>query len=180
MIEHSVERDKKIRVYDNLFTAEERGNFYAYANASYFRLGWADGPIVENQSYRFLHSIYSDEDVRNLGIIESIKNTEAAHELDGHKIVKCILNLSTAADANFLHVHPEDKILLYYVNLEWRDGWHGETLFFTENHKDIVFAAPYTPGRLISFNAKIPHTIRPQSHLAHFYRFTLAIILNKC
>lgn len=180
MIEHTVERNKKIRVYDDLFTAEERGNFYSFANNSYFKLGWGDGIIHENTIHRFLHSTYSDQDLNNLGIIKAIKNTEAAHELDGFKIAKCILNLSTAADANFLHVHPEDKILLYYVNLEWHDGWHGETLFFTENYKDIVFAGPYTPGRLISFDAKIPHTIRPQSHLAHFYRFTLAIILNKC
>lgn len=180
MIEYTLELDKKIRVYDDLFTAEERGNFYGFANHSYFKLGWADGAIVENQIHRFLHSSYSDEDINNMGIINAIKNTEAARELEGYKIVKCVLNLSTAADANFLHVHPEDKILLYYVNLEWRDGWHGETLFFTQNHKDIVFASPYTPGRLISFDPKIPHTIRPQSHIAHCYRFTLAIILNKC
>lgn len=180
MIEHTVELNKKIRVYDDLFTAEERSNFYGFANSSYFRLGWADGAIVENQIHRFLHSTYSNDDLIRLGILDAIRNSEAAHELDGYTTSKCILNLSTPADANFVHVHPEDKILLYYVNLEWRDGWHGETLFFTENHKDIVFASPYTPGRLISFDAKIPHSIRPQSHLAHFYRFTLAIILNKC
>ena len=69
---------------------------------------------------------------------------------------------------------------MYYVNLEWRDGWHGETLFFDESCKDIVYASPYTPGRVIAFDAKIPHTIRPQSHLASFYRFTLALVYTKC
>lgn len=180
MIEYTLELNKKIRVYDDLFSATQRNHFYQFADNSYFKLGWADGAIAENQIHRFLHSKYSPKDVENLGIINAIKNTEASHELDGYNIVKCILNLSTAADANFVHVHPEDKILLYYVNLEWRDGWHGETLFFTENHKNIAFASPYTPGRLISFEANIPHTIRPQSHLASFYRFTLAIILNRC
>lgn len=180
MIEHIVELNKKIRVYDDLFNAHQRSEFYKFANSSYFKIGWADGPIHENTIHRFLHSSYSDKDLDNLGIIDAIKNTEAAHELEGYKIAKCVLNLSTAADANFIHDHPEAKILLYYVNLEWHDGWHGETLFFTENHKNIAFASPYTPGRLISFDAKIPHSIRPQSHLAHFYRFTLAIILDKC
>lgn len=180
MIEYTLEHDKKIRVYDDLFTADQRDKFYVFANNSFFKLGWADGTIIENQIHRFLHSIYSNDDIETMGILDAIRNTEAAHELDGYKIAKCILNLSTASDANFTHVHPEDKILLYYVNLEWRDGWHGETLFFSENKKNIVFASPYTPGRLISFDAKIPHTIRPQSHLASFYRFTLAIVLNKC
>jgi hypothetical protein len=180
MIEHTLEHNKKIRVYDDLFTSDQQDKFYTYANSSYFRLGWADGTIIENQIHRFLHSTYSNEDMVNLGILDAIRNTEAAHELDGYKIEKCILNLSTASDANFTHTHPEDKILLYYVNLEWRDGWHGETLFFSENKKNILFASPYAPGRLISFDAKIPHTIRPQSHLASFYRFTLALVLNKC
>ena len=66
------------------------------------------------------------------------------------------------------------------MNLEWRDGWHGETLFFDESCKDIMYASPYTPGRVIAFDAKIPHTIRPQSHLASFYRFTLALVYTKC
>jgi hypothetical protein len=71
-------------------------------------------------------------------------------------------------------------VLLYYVNLEWREGWHGETLFFQENLKDVAFTSVYTPGRLIAFDAKIPHTIRPQSHIAAQYRFTLAMVFNKC
>jgi hypothetical protein len=139
-----------------------------------------DGAIVEKQANRFLHSFYSPDDVVRLGILDKIAKSEAAHELDGYTLSKTILNLSTASDANYTHTHPEDKVLLYYVNLEWFDGWHGETLFFSEDHKDVVFASPYTPGRLIVFDAKIPHTIRPQSHIAAQYRFTLALIFNKC
>jgi hypothetical protein len=53
-------------------------------------------------------------------------------------------------------------------------------LFFSESMKDIVFASPYTPGRIIAFNAKIPHAIRPQSTLASHYRFTFALVLTEC
>ena len=180
MIEYTLERNKKIRVYDDLFNSEERSNFYQFASNSYFRLGWEDSTQQEKQKYKYLHSIYSSDDVNNLGIIDAIKKTEAVQELNGYTISHCVLNLSTPADSNFIHTHQEDKVLLYYVNLEWHDGWHGETLFFTENHKNIAFASPYTSGRLIAFDANIPHTIRPQSHLANVYRFTLAIVLNKC
>lgn len=171
---------KRICVYDNLFEAHYRDVVYQFAQNSNFVIGWADGSIVEKQANRFLHSVYSEDDVNRLGIVKKIAASEAVNELNGYKLVKTILNLSNASDTNYVHAHPEDKVLLYYVNLEWFDGWHGETLFFSEDHKDVVFASPYTPGRLISFDAKIPHTIRPQSHIAAQYRFTLALVFNKC
>lgn len=170
---------KIISVYDGLFDFHNRQHFYMFAQSSLFRIGWADGAIVENQANRFIHSIYSCEDIDRLGIIDAILKSEAARELDGYKIDRAVLNLSTAADTNYVHTHGEDKILLYYVNLEWHDGWHGETMFFNDNLRDVAFAGIYTPGRLIAFDPKIPHSIRPQSHIATQYRFTLAIILNK-
>lgn len=171
--------NKRIAVYDGLFDAHYRSTVYEFAQNSNFVIGWADGGIVEKQANRFLHSIYSADDVDRLCILKNIVNSEASKELDGHVLEKTILNLSSAADTNYIHTHPEDKVLLYYVNLEWFDGWHGETLFFNEDCKDVVFASPYTPGRLLVFDAKIPHTVRPQSHIAAQYRFTLTMIFNK-
>jgi hypothetical protein len=180
MKEFFVEKNKRIAVYDDLFTLLDRQKFYDFATKSFFRLGWSDGAILENYANMFVYSSYSKEDLDNLEILNKIKDSEAANELDGYVLHQCMLNLSTASDTNYVHSHAESKVLLYYVNLEWRDGWHGETLFFDEPCKNIVFANPYTPGRLISFDATIPHTIRPQSHIAAKYRFTLAIIFNKC
>lgn len=180
MKELFVQHGKRICVYDSLFDAHYRSIIYAFSQNSNFVIGWADGNIVEKQTNRFLHSVFSEDDVNRLGILDQIKNSEAAKELDGYVLHKTILNLSTAADTNYVHTHSENKVLLYYVNMEWFDGWHGETLFFSEDYRDVVFASPYTPGRLISFDAKIPHTIRPQSHIAAQYRFTLAMIFNKC
>ena len=175
-----VDRGKRIAIYDDVFDLKFRQKIYDFCHLSRFVIGWADGSIVENQSYRFLHSIWSEEDLQRLGIIEEIKKTELAKEIEGYKLEKCILNLSTPADCNFQHAHPDDKVVLYYVNLEWHDGWHGETLFYDESLKNIVFASPYTPGRITVFDGSIPHSIRPQSYIASHYRFTLAIIYNKC
>jgi hypothetical protein len=174
-----VDKGKRIAVYDGLFDLRFRQKVFEYAYSSYFVLGWADGSIIENQGIRYLHSNYSDKDLQHLGIIDDISNTVAFKELEGYNISKAVLNLSTACNTNFVHAHSEDKVLLYYVNLEWKDGWHGETLFYSEDLKDIVFASPYTPGRIIAFDADIPHTIRPQSHTAVQYRFSLALILTK-
>ena len=40
--------------------------------------------------------------------------------------------------------------------------------------KDIIYTSPYTPGRIIVFDATIPHAIRPQSVIGPKFRFTLA------
>ena len=178
--ETQVDNGRKLRVYDNILDMEYRHNLYSFAQSSLFKIGWADTSIAENKQYQFLHSVYSPEDLSRIGLIEKLAQTPVAQEMVGYNLTKCVLNLSTPADINFVHVHPEDKVLLYYVNLDWRDGWHGETLFFDESGKDILFASAYTPGRLIAFDAKIPHTIRPQSHIAAFYRMTLALVYTKC
>jgi hypothetical protein len=65
------------------------------------------------------------------------------------------------------------------VNQEWRDGWHGETLFFSENLKEIVHAMVYTPGRVVVFDGNIPHAIRPQSIIGPQFRYTLAMVFDK-
>lgn len=168
-----------IRVYDNVFPLAYRNRVYNFVQNSLFRIGWADGNIVENQHYRFMHSVYSKEDLAQLEYLEKLDHV-LRNEVAGHELSHAVVNLSTPSDTNFVHAHPEDKVVLYYVNLEWRDGWHGETLFYSEDQKEIVFASPYTPGRVVVFDAQMPHTIRPQSHIAAFYRFTLALIYKKC
>jgi len=178
--EAQVDNGRTIRVYDDVFDMEYRHSLYSFAQSSKFRIGWADSLTPENRQHQNLYSDYSMEDVERLGILDRLASTPVAQELDGYKLEKCVLNLSTASDVNFVHAHPEDKVLLYYVNLEWRDGWHGETLFYDETGKEVVFANAYVPNRLIAFDAKIPHTIRPQSHLAPQYRLTLTLVYNKC
>lgn len=178
--EVEVDNGRKLRVYDDVFDMEYRHNLYAFAQSSLYRIGWADGVLVENKKHQFLHAFYSPEDIERIQLIPKLKSTPVGQEMEGFNLSKCVMNLSTPADCNFIHAHPEDKVLLYYVNLDWRDGWHGETLFYDEPGKEVMFASAYTPNRLIAFDAKIPHTIRPQSSLAPFYRLTLALIYTKC
>ena len=178
-MEVEVDNGRKLRVYDNIFSLQYRQVLYNYMRGSFFRIGWADGICPEKRGYQFLYSPHSEDDLKSVNFIEQLEQTPVGPELIGHSLSKAVLNLSTAADVNFIHAHPEDKVILYYVNLDWQDGWHGETLFFDEASKNIMFASAYTPGRIIAFDAKIPHTIRPQSHLATFYRMTFALVYTK-
>ena len=177
--EVEVDNGRKLRVYDNMFDFQYRQLLYHYMQSSLFRIGWSDGITPEKRGSQFLHSVHSVEDLKSVGFMERLEQTSVGPELVGYSLTKAVLNLSTAADVNFIHAHSEDKVILYYVNLDWQDGWHGETLFFDEASKNIMFASPYTPGRIIAFDAKIPHTIRPQSHLATFYRMTFALVYTK-
>ena len=180
MKEYIVDRKKSIKVYDDLFDLVQRQHLYSFVTNSNFVIGWADGAILENRQNKFLHSIYNNNDINNFKILEYLNGTELGEELKQYKVNQAIVNLSMPSDYNYVHAHQQDKVLLYYVNLEWEDGWHGETLFFDESCKDVVFASPYTAGRFILFDASIPHTIRPQSIIASKYRFTFALTLSKC
>ena len=170
--------DKRIAVYDDLFPVQYKSEVYQFAISSLYRIAWADSSEQEKLRYRCLNSEYSEFDLENLGFIKELKKTPAISEMDGYHIEKVVMNLSTPSDINFIHTHAQSKVLLYYVNLSWEDGWFGETLFYDNSKKDIVFSSAYTPGRLIAFDAFIPHTIRPQSILAQFYRFSLAVVLD--
>ena len=170
---NKTENNKIIQVYDDIFDFRYRDKIYNFIKKSLFQVGWADSSMPE-KSYEFLYSEYSKEDVNKIGFLKKIENTSIMEHLKGLEYKHTKVNLSTSSDANFVHAHPEKLAILYYVNMDWQDGWHGETHFYDENGKDIIFTSPYTPGRIIVFDATIPHAIRPQSTIGPKFRFTLA------
>jgi hypothetical protein len=167
-----------ITVFDNLFTLRDRLEAFEFIKNSYYKIGWTDSSTEEHSKYAFLHSTYNDDDLLKFNLYSKIMNSEIGNLVAGLTRTKAIVNLSVPSDANFIHAHPEKKGILYYANINWQEGWHGETLFFDETRTRIEFASPYTPGRVIVFDSKIPHTIRPQSHIAANYRFTFSMFFN--
>jgi len=182
MIEHEkyfLENNKQIDVLDGVFPLSFRIAAYDFCRNSLFKIGWSDSIVPERKANDFfLHSTYSSDDLNNLGILPFLENSAVKELTEGLTLEKSILNLSVSSDVNYVHTHPEKKVVLYYANLDWREGWHGETQFYSENLKNIQFSTPYTPGRVIVFDADIPHTIRPQSSIATQHRFTLALCYN--
>ena len=178
MTEISVDKGRRIRVYDNVLDLQVRNEIYTFARKSAFTIGWEDNGAIEPSQHKFLHATYSSEDITRLGIMFYLAKTPVFRELDGLNLSRAIMNLSTPSDVLQTHTHSAAKVLLYYVNLDWKNSWYGETLFFDESLGKIEFASPYTPGRIIVFDGSIPHTIRPQSHEAPFYRFTLSLFFD--
>ena len=93
-----------------------------------------------------------------------------------NKLSKIVCNLVKPDDVHYIHAHPDQHACLFYVNLDWRDGWHGETLFYNlEDLKEVAYTSLYIPGRIILFDGSIPHAIRPQSVKGPKFRFTLSL-----
>lgn len=170
---------RSIKVYDDVFDFPFRYSFYDYLENSAFRIGWSDRSTVEKDKDRFLHVSFSQEDLDNCGILEKIyENKEISQDLQGLTLTRVIGNLDTISDSHFVHIHDEKVGLLYYADLEWQNGWHGETIFYDDTLKNIVFASPYVPGRILVFDGAIPHAARPPSPCAKKFRFTMSLFFN--
>jgi hypothetical protein len=170
-----------ITVYDNVFDRHYQNDIYNFAKDSVFRIGWLDTTEIENSASRYMYSGYSHEDVDRLGILKTLKSRHAEEFsfLDECEMTRAALNVGLPTDYYFVHTHYEDFGLLYYVNMDWRLGWSGETMFFHDNMKDIIFTSPFVPNRMLMFKGKLPHAIRPQTINAPKFRFSLAMFFKR-
>jgi hypothetical protein len=178
MKEITTASNKKIYIYDDLFTFAQRSFFYSYCKNLSFRLGGIDTPQIEHQSDITLISPLTEHDVSQLKFFTLLPKDDIITDiLDNYKIINYMINLSTPSD-NY-HVHDDCGVkdgftLLYYVNIDWRLEWAGETVFLNDLATDIEYVSPYKPGRVILFNGSIPHMIRTATHKANNLRFTFA------
>ena len=176
------EHNKEIEVFYDLFRMKQRTSLFNLAQNAIYKIGWEDTEQPEYRSVdRPLHSTVPPFMMHQLNYFETLQNHPRIKTIfDEYAIDKCIINLTLPCNIHFVHAHDErTKVVLYYMNLDWNEGYMGETLFFSENKKEIVYSSPYTPGRVIIFDGDIPHTIRPQSFMAPIHRFTFATVLVK-
>jgi hypothetical protein len=171
--------NRKLHIFDDVLDFGFRESTYIFLRNSNFRIGWNDTHAIESASNQYLHSSYSSEDVDRLGIYGALEKAKILPMLEGWALDKAIVNLSNPGDCHFVHSHRDQKVLLYYANMQWKHEWAGETLFYADDLKEVNFASPYTPGRFILFDGEIPHTIRPQASQAPGYRFTFSMFFNR-
>lgn len=172
--------DQKIQIFDDILPLSMRAKIYdASIRSNFSLLGWTDSGVPERHAHNLsFFSVWSDEMLQQIGLIPALASSVISPFRD-YKLSKTVLNLTTPSDIYWAHAHPEEKVLLYYVNQEWQEGWHGETQFYSENLKEVKYTSPYTPGRFILFDGSIPHTMRPQSIIAPKFRFSLSMFLTR-
>ena len=160
-----------IDIYDNSVPMLSRLHMLEYLKkeCGWF-LGWADREDETPQ----LHALVNNANPKVFDLLENIRETETFLErIEGLDCDKVIANLSTSASVHISHAHPEKLVTLYYANVEWKEEWEGETMFFDEDG-EIEFTSRYVPGRIIMFDGSMPHTIRAQSIAGPPYRFSLS------
>ena len=168
-----------IEIFDNQIPFAQQHFIYNYVKKSTYKLGWSDREDdiqVDN-----IHSSYTLDEFKTTGLFDVYKRLSEKSDLkpNVNNYQKCIVNLSKCGDYNFCHTHKNEIVFLYYVNLEWRDGYAGETIFYDNNLQDASFVCSFVPGRILIFDGEIPHTIRPQSTYGPNYRFTISYFIQK-
>ena len=168
----------KIKIFDDVFEHMNKTYLYEKAVRSNFKIGWRDTDIIEHREKVYMHSEWENEMVAR-DILPLVKNKNLLELINSRNPSKCILNCTLQNDVYLPHAHPDTDVLLYYINMEWKQEWWGETQFLSEDLKEIIFTNPYVPGRAVWFDGAIPHTIKTQSAIAPKYRFSLSLFFWK-
>ena len=168
-----------LNIFDNKVPHNIGVNIWNNSIDSPFRLGWED-TTEPGKTDLNLHSNIQPSSLEPTGILPYFKKcTDETEWFKNKELDRVVLNLVRSNDVHYIHHHPDKHVLLYYVNLDWRDGWYGETLFYDpDDIEKISFTSLYKPGRIILFDGSIPHAIRPQSIKGPKYRFSLSLFFE--
>jgi len=168
--------NKLLMVYDDLFSFHERTEWYYFIQNSIYKINGFDRTSYSSKSLQ-LYSSFSEEDVRNMGVLKSngFQQIFEEHGLQNKEFQKVRVNLSPASEHNEVHSDGNGLTLIYYCNLNWQVNWGGHTLFMDDKLSDAEYTCLYKPGRVALFDGSIPHMILTPTSAAEEHRFSFVI-----
>ena len=95
-------------------------------------------------------------------------------------IERMYVNAYSYGDCPTVHVDNLQQghfTVLYYANYEWNHNWSGETVFYNDDKDEIIRAVYPRPGRIVTFDSRIPHVAREPNRICPVVRYTIAIKL---
>lgn len=171
-----------ITVYDDVFGWMQSSPIYEAMFKINYEIGWQDH---FNGAEKFLHSYWGAEaweEASSFGdehFINCLRFSKPFAEFENRTLIKSVVNLTTSSDTNEEHCHPNQDVLLYYANPEWKTEWQGETFFLDPTGKDIIYTSPYVPNRMIKFDGNILHRFNNQTRSAPKFRFSISTFFEK-
>lgn len=168
-----------VQVFDNTLMENSREQLYMFSTTTDYQIGWSDTSTFEHRQYPCLHHTLSHREWEKLNFMGSIINSELISELEGLKFDSATINLSFPSSINFPHTHGGSTVLVYDINPEWKHEYYGETIFYDDAMQEATKSVIYKQNRSILFDGTTPHSIRPSSHIAPQYRFTLGIFFTQ-
>ena len=171
--------DFNVSVFDDRVPFPIREKLWQFCVKSTFELSWSDTTDTEKYELN-VNSRWTKEELETTQVLPYFKNCiEETDWFTKKNLFRVVLNLVRSNDVHYVHHHKDQQILLYYVNLDWIDGWYGETLFYNpKNLKEILYTSLYQPGRILLFDGYIPHAIRPQSVKGPKFRLSLSLFFD--
>ncbi len=164
---------KGIYVCDDFFPEAFRSRLEGSIAQMHYDIAFADRPDTHE---KYVAGIVPPETVDE--VLAELYSTPFAKYAD-YAVAGSTVNLDTPGTPHYCHVHHAQFVFLYYVGRTWEHAWGGETLFFDERNRDIVYASPYVPNRAILFEGMTPHTIRAPTTVVPHPRMTFGIFLYK-
>jgi hypothetical protein len=170
---------KHIEIIDNLFSLAEKDTLHDYAVSIPYQLSRLSSELPQQRSFPTLKANVPVADLIKLNFFNpTILKLISDNNL---RFLQAYINLGTCSDTYFYHIDSNcinDKTMLYYINVDWVFEWEGETHFSNDELDDIVYSSAFKPGRLLFFNATIPHKSSQPSSSSKTFRYTLAIKLT--
>ena len=167
-----------IEIYDSVLIESHREQLYMFSITTNYKIGWDDTATFEHRQYPCLHHTITSSEWKELGIIEGLQSSNLKDILNNLSFDEATINLATPSSMQFPHTHGNSTVFTYYINPEWKNEYYGETIFYNSTLTDSINSVIYKPNRGILFSGNIPHSIRPASHIAPSYRFTLSMFFK--
>lgn len=173
---------KPIEIYDDIFDADERFKLYYFAlnKCAYVTERSSTDTPESRSSYKTLKCDLDVPSTIAMGFFENQFVLDYIKKND-LRLQRSYINLGTASDTYQYHTddysNTEKNSLtgLYYMNIEWQPNWEGETHFSNNEMKEVFFTSSFVPGRLVLFDATIPHKSSQPSFDSKYFRYTYAI-----
>ncbi|MGH1344083.1 MAG: 2OG-Fe(II) oxygenase [Nannocystales bacterium] len=171
----TVESDRSLLVFDDLFDPQEVANFSTIiAQLNYERRDSFDNELncnIANEPFKrapFLYPVLEallDSQSKRFGV--SDPTVGLSH------VYAAAVDSRTALLPHQDSQAPQAVSFLYYGNVAWRRDWGGETLFY-DSAGEVVAGVIPKPGRLAMFHSNIAHRGGAPHPDAPTLRYTIA------
>ncbi len=169
-----------LEIYDNLVSEELVKAIFESIHQPMYKFGQKSKP---DDAFGFWIAHITEEMASNVKpinkLIEIIDDNITKGKFD---VERMYVNAYSHGDCPAVHVDNASEgfyTVLYYANPQWHIDWYGETVFYSDAEDELIKAVYPTPGRLVIFDSRIPHSARPPSRTCDFIRYTIAVKLAK-